>query len=269
MSELGQIKSQIVDACKRLERRQLVANHDGNISFKLADGRFLTTPTSFAKADVTESDLLILDSQGNVLEGKHKVFGEIAWHFAIYRVRPDVTCVVHAHPVTASGYGLAGRQIGTPAVPEAIVSLGRQILTTAFLSPLDPSREQSGGMFDLEFSRALAESDGCVVPGNGVFTVGQNVLQTYLRLELVEHIAQQHKIAEQLGTLKPLPAALVEELLKKRPASKFNAPEIPTKISALNMNPLQNPLIANSSSTNPSYENIKDLVRSELQNILK
>ncbi len=115
MSEIKSIKSQIIEACTRMDRRQLVANHDGNISVKLPDGRYLATPTSFAKADITEDDLLILDQKGVVLEGKHKVFSEIAWHFAIYRARPDITTVVHGHPVTASAYGLAHRQIGTPA----------------------------------------------------------------------------------------------------------------------------------------------------------
>src|SRR5262245_46753245 len=112
MSNLNNEKSQIVLACHRLAQRGLVANHDGNITLKLDKGCFLATPTSFAKADVTVEDLLLLDAQGKVLEGKHKVFSEISWHLSIYRVRPDVRSIIHGHPSTASGFGIAGKEVG-------------------------------------------------------------------------------------------------------------------------------------------------------------
>jgi L-fuculose-phosphate aldolase len=265
--QLAQLKTQIVDVCQRLDQRQFVANHDGNVSIRLPNGHYLATPTSFAKADIKEGDILLLDEKGAVIEGKHKVFSEMAWHRSIYRVRPDVTCIVHGHPVTASGYGLANREIGLPSLPEAIVSLGRHILTTGFLSPLDPSVNQEGGAFDLEFSRALAQSDACVVPGNGVWAVGQNVLQAYLRLELVEHIARQHKAAQELGGLKPLPGNLVEELLKKRPQPKLSestASPLPALAIRSHGDSLQT-----SQANHPSFENLKDIVRDELQTILR
>lgn len=211
------MKNQISEVCRRLHDRGLVANHDGNVTLKLADGRFLATPTSFSKLDVTEEDLLLLDPTGKVIEGRHKVFSEISWHLSIFRVRPDINCIVHAHPPTASAFGLAGQSIGTPALPEAIVSLGRSILTTAFLSPIDKSATEPGGLFDKEFSKALQESDACVVPGNGAWVVGLEPMQAYLRMELVEHVAKQHLAAQHIGTLQRLDDALVAELLKKRP----------------------------------------------------
>ena len=141
---------EIIDACQRLSKRGFVANHDGNITFKLDHDKILATPTSFAKIDVTKEDLITVDSSGKVLAGHHKVFSEIFWHLAIYRARPDVRCIVHAHPVTASGFGLAQRELGTPAIPEAIVSLGRFIHTTRFFSPLDSVIKEPGSAFEIE-----------------------------------------------------------------------------------------------------------------------
>jgi L-fuculose-phosphate aldolase len=205
----------MVTACKKLYERGLVANHDGNITCKLPpDGtpcRFLSTPTSFSKGDITQADLLRLDGTGKVVEGRHRVFSEIALHMAIYKVRPDISCVVHGHPPVASGFGIAGQEIGVPAIPEAIVSLGRHILNTQFISPLDLTNAEA------EFRRVLAESDAFVLPGNGVWAVGTNIMQTYYRLELVEQIAQQHLAAEKLGGIKRLSPELVDELVKKRP----------------------------------------------------
>lgn len=255
MSNANDQKRQIVIACQRLFERGLVANHDGNISFRTQDGSLLATPTSFSKADITEEDILHLDQAGKVLQGRHKVFSEISWHLAIYRVRPDVDCIVHGHPPTASGFGLAGQEIGTPGLPEAIVSLGRHILTTGFLSPLDPSVNRAGGAFDLEFARALAESDAFIVPGNGVWAVGQNPLQTYLRLELVEQIAKQHLVAHQLGGVRRLSPELVNELLKKRPGYKGPVSQA--------MAPLPN-----NPSALPDLEQLKSVVRAELSQIL-
>jgi L-fuculose-phosphate aldolase len=192
----------IVTACHKLYGRNLVANHDGNITFKVdSDGTgvcYIATPTSFSKSDVTEADLLRLDKNGKVVEGRHKVFSEIAYHLAIYKTRPDINCVVHAHPPTASAFALAGLEIGTPAIPEAIVSLGRHILNTKFISPLDLSEMEN------EVSRVLKDSDAFVIPGNGAWTVGQSVMQTYYRMELVEHVAKQHWKGILLGGVKPL-----------------------------------------------------------------
>jgi L-fuculose-phosphate aldolase len=281
MSNANDQKRQVAVTCQRLSQKGFVANHDGNVTLKLPDGRFLATPTSFSKFDVTEDDLLVLDSSGKVLEGKHKVFSEVSWHLAIYRIRPDISCVVHAHPPTASGFGLAGQEIGVPGLPEAIVSLGRHILTTGFLSPLDKAASLAGGLFDLEFSRALGESDACVVPGNGVWAVGDDPLQAYLRVELVEQIARQHLVAHQLGGVRRLSSELVAELLKKRPTrgpvKTGNTPAMAG--TSPGVSPL--PSIAHpnqggrgltqpcpSTAALPDLDQLKQVVRSELSHLL-
>ncbi len=250
MSNINDQKRQIVIACQKLWQRGLVANHDGNISLKLGQNLILATPTSFSKADIKDTDLLQIDNSGKVIEGDHKVFSEISWHLAIYKVRPDIKCVVHAHPPVASGFGLSGYEIGIPALPEAIVSLGSPILNTSFISPLDSSTT-----FEIEFGRALAQTDACIVPGNGVWAVGQTVEQAYLRLELVEQIAKQHLTAFTLGALNRLSSELVSELLMKR--QKPGTREV------------------NTVSNRPKFEvppldltELKAIVRGELENII-
>jgi len=208
----------IVDVCRRLDQKGFVANHDGNVTFKLSENLILATPTGFSKADVRLEDILLVDFKGQVVEGRHKVFSEIAWHLAIYDIRPDIQCIVHAHPPVASGLALAGKAIGTPSVPEAIVSLGRSIELSRFLKPSGDPNLQS------EMSRCLGQSDAVIAPGNGVWTVGSEPLQTYLRLELVEQIARMHAVAALFGGVQPLEPQLVEELLKKRPSPKSGSP---------------------------------------------
>jgi L-fuculose-phosphate aldolase len=215
---INEITAEIIKACKLLSERSFVANHDGNISCKTAQNELLITPSSFAKRDIKEDDLIKIDLLGNVLSGKHKVPSEMIWHLAIYRVRPDISSIVHGHPVTASAFGLTTKELGTPALPEAIVSLGRSIKTLKFFSPLDSEMmNKKDSMFELELGRVLKESDVFIAAGNGAWSVGDTVMQTYLRLELVEQVAKQHHLALQLGEIQAIPEALVSQLLLKRP----------------------------------------------------
>ncbi|MBK9294564.1 MAG: class II aldolase/adducin family protein [Oligoflexia bacterium] len=220
-----EIKAEIAKCCQRMWQRGYVANHDGNISYKISPNLYIATPTSFSKADVTEDSLILIDEKANVVEGKYKVFSEISWHFAIYQARADVSCVVHGHPPVATGIGLSGSEIGTPALAEAVVSLGRAINTLKFFSPLELTHKHDDLNFNsainLEFknevTRVLTDCDSFLASGNGVWTVGQEVTQTYLRLELVEQIAQASLHAKAFGGVKALSSELVEALLKKRP----------------------------------------------------
>ena len=101
-SKKEQAKRQIIDVCRRMDKRQFVANHDGNVSVRLNENCFVVTPTSFAKKNVNIEDLLIIDLDGKILEGKHRVFSEWKWHRAIYLNLPDATSVSHGHPPAAA-----------------------------------------------------------------------------------------------------------------------------------------------------------------------
>ena len=255
---LEKLKSAMAEACHRLWARRLVANHDGNITYRLGDGRFLATPTSFSKKDVSENDLLVIDDSGTVVNGSHKIFSEVHIHLAIYRARPDIRCVVHGHPPIASAFGLARREIGTPVMPEAIVSLGRSILNSAFYSPSDPLIKKPGSGFELEMKRVFAQSDAFVMPGNGAWSVGSEIFQTYLRLELLEHMAEQHLAAEQLGQVHPLATALVDELVAKR--AKPSSVREPAPKSFTTSSP---------EAGSVTREQVKNVVIAELGEILK
>ncbi|HEX4923616.1 MAG TPA: class II aldolase/adducin family protein, partial [Bdellovibrionales bacterium] len=115
------LKRQIVDVCHEMDRRQFVANHDGNVSVRVGDDLFLATPTSFAKRSIRESDILLIDFEGKVIEGAHRVFSEWKLHRTIYELCEDVTAVCHAHPPYATAWGLTQKQLEYPAIPEALV----------------------------------------------------------------------------------------------------------------------------------------------------
>lgn len=210
MYSIAHLKSLIAHFSQRLDQKGFVANHDGNITVKIAAG-FLATPTSMAKAAITEDQILTLDEAGKKIDGLGEPFSEIKIHLAAYRARPDALAVVHAHPPFATAAGLVGLEI-RPRLPEAVVSLGHRIPITPLTLPGTKESEST-------VEQALTIADVCMIPGNGVLAIGDNVEQAYLRLELVEHLAKMDYYANHWGAPLELPATDVQKLLEKRKAA--------------------------------------------------
>jgi len=259
-AQMEALKKQIVDVCHEMNRRQFVANHDGNVSVRISEDRYLVTPTSLAKRSVRESDILLIDSEGKVHEGNHKVFSEWKVHRVVYELCPDVNSVCHAHPPYATAFGLTGKQIEFPPIPEAIVSLGGPLITTESLSPSASHAEIKGTLMP-----AIQNCYAALIPGNGVFTVGDDPESAYLRMELTEQVARAQSLALQIGPVKPLPREWVKELLAKRPKLKPSwkqSEELPSP-SPKAIEP------APSAAVSPEPEIVRQIIRNEIQKFLK
>ena len=211
MSGLGAeraLRAALEEIAHRLHRKGWVANHDGNISVRAGAGRFLATPTAFSKATVEVDDVLTVDGAGKVLAGKHRVFSEWNLHATCY-ARPDVMAVVHAHPQMATGFSISGaRFLEKPFIAEAVVSLGPGIPTVPFAMP--------GAAAAAALAPFWAEHDAVLLGNHGVITVGADLEQAYLRMELVEHLANIAYFAHHTGGIKPLPEAALAPLLEAR-----------------------------------------------------
>lgn len=206
---LPKLRAEVVALSRRLHANGWVANHDGNISVRLHGDRLLITPTAYSKADVDDGSLIIVDLNGKVLEGRKKPFSELELHLAAYRARPEVEVVLHAHPVTATAFGLTGQELTPIAMPEIVVSLGDRIPTVPRAMPKTPGLVKS-------VEAAAAQVDAMLLAGNGALTLGADLNQALLRMELVEHYAKILLAARQLGSVQPLPASDVAKLLEAR-----------------------------------------------------
>lgn len=203
---------------KLLWERGHVANHDGNISARLPDGvRFMATPTATSKRLVEPHDILTVDAAGKILAGRRRLFSEWHLHRACYAARPDARVVLHAHPVHATALGCAGAAIGVPPLPEAVVSLGA-VPTLGLAAPKSAAQDEA-----LVAALTKGDADAVLLAGNGVITVGTDLEQAWLRLELVEHCARIVCAAAQLGGVQPLPAAMVAALLEARTKAGLGA----------------------------------------------
>jgi L-fuculose-phosphate aldolase len=206
---LPRLRSQVVAISRRLHENGWVANHDGNASVRLNGNRLLITQGSVSKKDVEDASLVVVDMSGNVLEGRGRPFSELDLHLAAYRRRPEVDAVLHAHPPFATAFGLVEQELSPIAIPEIVVSLGARIPTVQRFLPRDPE-----GVKRIE--ACSAEFDAFLISGNGALTLGADLPQALLRMELVEHYAKILHAARALGCPAPLLPSEVEKLLEAR-----------------------------------------------------
>ena len=114
-----EIKKEICEVGHKLYMKNFVAANDGNISCKVDDDIIWTTPTGVSKGFMTPDMIIKIDADGNKLEGKLNPSSEIKMHMRVYRERPDVNAVVHAHPPTATAYAVACLLYTSPSPRDA------------------------------------------------------------------------------------------------------------------------------------------------------
>jgi L-fuculose-phosphate aldolase len=201
------LRVQVAAIARLLHASGWVANHDGNVTAR--DGaRFVATPTATSKRLIGDRDLIEVDGRGQA-QGHGRVFGEIGLHLVVYERRPDVGCVVHAHPPCATAISASpGNPIERPFIAEAVVSLGPRIPRLPYAQPGEPARAQLAPWCELV--------DAVVLGHHGVIAWGADPEQAFLRLELVEHLARIAIAAVPLGGVEPLPEAAIAPLLAAR-----------------------------------------------------
>jgi L-fuculose-phosphate aldolase len=158
------VAEEIVAVCCRLYDRGLIAGPDGNVSVRLETGHILVTPTGLSKVDVTPASLVELTAEGKQVTPGPGASSEVGMHLRIYRDRPDVRAIVHAHPPVATAFGVAGRDFMDPVLPEVIFHLGRVPLVP-FALPGTPALGDAMAAY-------LADHDAFLLASHGATTVG-------------------------------------------------------------------------------------------------
>jgi L-fuculose-phosphate aldolase len=212
-------RAEIVRFGKMVHELGYVAATDGNLSVRLGPNRVLATPTSMSKGAMQAKDMVVVDMSGRKLSGRRNVSSEIAMHLLIYKLRPDVNAVVHAHPPTATGFAAAGMALDQALCSEVVITLG-SIPLARYGCP--GTQELSDGLEPL-----IPRHDAILMANHGVVTYGENLLHAYMNMETVEHFARIALVVHQLGRQQLLSGDDVNKLMAAR--EKYEA----TRNSAL------------------------------------
>src|SRR5262249_22239874 len=124
MTAESQLRADIVEVGRRMYARGYTASNDGNISVRLGADRLLMTPKGVCKGFMTPDMMCITDLQGRKVEGARDPSSEMLMHLEVYRQRPDVQAVVHAHPPVATGFAVAGIPLDRAVLAEVVTTLG-------------------------------------------------------------------------------------------------------------------------------------------------
>lgn len=238
MSAGRSLRQQVIDLSRDLHGRGWVANHDGNLTVRLGDDRYLATPTATSKRAVDHGNLIEVDRSGRVHAGSARPFGELGLHMAIYARRDDVGAIIHAHPPHATAIACSGRNlIERPFIAEAVISIGARIPLVPFTLP-GPGAEDA-------LAPLAGEVDAALLGNHGVIAWGADLEQAYLRLELVEHLARVALLAQAAGGVQPLPDAALAPLLAKRASAGLGkAADRAAAPRAAVVQPRQTPVVA-------------------------
>jgi len=204
MTTLERHRDDIVRFGKMLHQSGLVAATDGNLSVRMDDGTVLCTPTLMSKGMMEADDLVVVDESGHKLTGRREVSSEIAMHLFIYRNRPDVNAVVHAHPPTATGYAAAGIPLDTPLCSGIVVTLG-SVPLASYGTP--GTHELADALAPL-----IPDHQAILMANHGVVTYGQDLLTAYMNMETVEHYAKIALVTHMLGRQQPLSGKHLDQL---------------------------------------------------------
>lgn len=177
-------RREIVEVCRRLYDRGLIAGQDGNVSVRIKEDRILVTPAGLSKVDVRASDLVELQLEHEhekSSKGRGQESSEVEVHFAAYAIRPDIRAVVHAHPPVATGFSVAGETVEHPMLAELKYGVGTV--------PLVPYAQPGSRALAELAAESLRSYDVVLLQYHGAVTVGPSLMVAHQRMESLEHAA--------------------------------------------------------------------------------
>lgn len=207
MSE-QQLREDMVRVGRFIFDKGWVAANDGNITVRLDERRILATPTGICKGMMQPDDLIVCDLEGEKICGERERTSEMGMHLTIYRMRPDIRSIVHAHPPVATGFAVAGRALNLALLPEVVIGLGSVPLAEYGL-PGTPALSEGMRPY-------IPKYDALLMANHGAVAYGEDVFQAFFRMETVEHFARITLVAELLGGPKVLPRVEVQKLFDAR-----------------------------------------------------
>jgi len=181
----------IVEIGRRMYARGYTASNDGNISVRLGPDRLLMTPKSVCKGFMTPDMMCVTDLNGTKISGDRDPSSEALMHLEVYRQRPDVQAVVHAHPPTATGFAVAGIPLDRAVLAEVLTTLGS--------IPLAEYATPSTAELPEAVRKYIKAHDGMLLANHGALTVGADLYSAYYKMETIEHFAHISLVARMLG----------------------------------------------------------------------
>lgn len=210
------LRADIVEVGRRLYARGYTASNDGNISVRLDAARLLMTPSGVCKGFMAADMMCVTDMDGRKLAGDREPSSEMQMHLEVYRRRPDVNAVVHAHPPIATGFAVAGIPLDRAVLAEVVTTLG-SVPIAAYATPSTKELPEAVRQY-------VSAHDGMLLANHGALTLGKDLFAAYYKMETIEHFAHISLVARLLGGERVLSRDEVSRLQGLRGRYGISAP---------------------------------------------
>jgi L-fuculose-phosphate aldolase len=183
------LKQQLVDCIRMLEQSDII-DYNGHASIRLGADRLLINVGSCQRSKLTVADICTIDMEGNVIEGNGKPPLEFHLHAGVYRARPDVKAVVHAHPKWSTFLTMTGHAY-RPVYAQGSLVWPMPVLDS-------PNSINNKQMAD-RLAAALADRPAAMMKAHGAVTVGKTIMEAFVLANYLEENAYRQYMALQIG----------------------------------------------------------------------
>ena len=202
-----QEKEQVVRYGKKLIDRRLTTGSGGNISVCNREKNLVAiSPSGLDYYETTPEDIVILDMDGNLVEGKHRPSSEAGMHLAFYKNRADVSGIVHTHSKFATAIACMGWEL--PAVHYLIGMAGHRVRCTGYAT-------YGSDELAKKALETIGDSNAVLLANHGLIALGEDVDRAFSTAEHLEFVSEVYYLTKTLGTPNILSDEDMDEVMKK------------------------------------------------------
>lgn len=196
----------VVEAAQALQPSGLTVARSGNVSVRCEHG-CLITPSGVPYEQLQAADIVQVSLAGQCLSDGYAPSSEWRLHTEIYRERPDIHAIVHAHPRYSTALACTGREI--PAFHYMVAAAGGDRIPCADYATFGTQELSDAALLALQGLRA------CLLANHGMLSMGADLAAALELAQVVEDLASQYCLALQLGDVQILSAAQMSEVHKR------------------------------------------------------
>ena len=206
-------KEQVVRYGKKLIDRRLTTGSGGNISVYNREKNLVAiSPSGLDYYETTPEDIVILDMDGNLVEGKHRPSSEAGMHLAFYKNRADVSGIVHTHSKFATAIACMGWEL--PAVHYLIGMAGHRVKCTGYAT-------YGSDELAKKALETIGHSNAVLLANHGLIALGEDVDRAFSTAEHLEFVSEVYYLTKTLGTPNILSDEDMDEVMKKFGTFKY------------------------------------------------
>ena len=204
---LHKLKQELIEYGRLAGVKNFTPGYSGNFSARYGD-KILITSSGSANGYLSEEELVLMDFDGNLIEGAKKPSSEKMLHAEFYKQRPDVNYIIHVHSPYLSSFACCHIPLDEPVMAENVFYFGQIPLAEYGLPSSMDLVEKTAKYFK--------EYDAVLMANHGFIVASKTIEDAYLKLELAESYAQVVLNTEILGGACLLSEKQAQEILSLR-----------------------------------------------------